>query len=57
VVRRARQVLGRIEANSHVAVGLESTGPLNRGPEPNPATTASRGHATQPSESEAGRAA
>ena len=57
VVRRARQVLGRIEANSHVAVGLESPGPLNRAPEPNPATTASRGHATQPSESAAGRAA
>jgi DNA mismatch repair protein MutS len=27
VVRRARQVLGRIEANSHVAVGLQSSGP------------------------------
>jgi DNA mismatch repair protein MutS len=24
VVRRARQVLGRIEANSHVAVGLQA---------------------------------
>jgi hypothetical protein len=40
-----------------VAVGLERPGPLNRAPEPNPATTASRGHATQPSESAAGRAA
>jgi len=26
VVRRARQVLGRIEANSHVAVGLAPQG-------------------------------
>jgi len=26
VVRRARQVLGRIEANSHVAVGLQERG-------------------------------
>ena len=27
VVQRARQVLGRIEANSHVAVGLQAVGP------------------------------
>jgi DNA mismatch repair protein MutS len=33
VVLRARQVLGRIEANSHVAVGLQA-GKQGRGEEP-----------------------
>ena len=51
VVRRARQVLGRIEANSHVAVGLQSAAepsmaevePLKPN-DPDPARLAAAGH-------------
>jgi len=36
VVRRARQVLGRIEANSHVAVGLKRQPPPPQSPQQSP---------------------